>query len=94
MKPPRRNPPPPEPLGDKDAKSFARRKLLRLGVYVVPAILGTFAVTRSVGAATCPPLPCAPRPPGCQPFKCKPADCRPFDCDPFRECTPDCRPRG
>ncbi len=66
----------------------ARRRLLKLGTYLVPAILGTFTVTRTAEAQTCLP------PQGCNPRDCGPFDCAPFDCDPFRACTPDCQPSG
>ncbi|MCI0341144.1 MAG: hypothetical protein L0216_08305 [Planctomycetales bacterium] len=60
----------PDPLTSEEARRRARRKVLRLAGWTVPAILGTFAVSRSAGAVTCAP---------CQPSQCEPArrNCKP-----------------
>ncbi|MCI0342638.1 MAG: hypothetical protein L0216_16110 [Planctomycetales bacterium] len=57
-----------------EARRRARRALLRLAAYAVPAVLGTFAVARSVEAHSNQPdtkkhcLPCTPHGgPGCLP---------------------------
>ncbi|MCI0341146.1 MAG: hypothetical protein L0216_08315 [Planctomycetales bacterium] len=52
----------------RDDLRLARRKLLGLGLYAVPAILGTFTVTRPAEAATCSP---------CTPSSCPPRPCPP-----------------
>lgn len=43
-----------------DPRIEARRALLRAGAYLVPALLGTFAVARSAGAHSCAPHGCIP----------------------------------
>ncbi|MCI0342914.1 MAG: hypothetical protein L0216_17535 [Planctomycetales bacterium] len=76
-----RGEPSPRSLGDTGAAGLARRRLLRLGAYLVPAILGTFAVTRTAEALSCLPQYCGPTPP-CQPNTCQPDICQPFFCAP------------
>jgi hypothetical protein len=86
----------PAPAGTRDY-DLARRKLLKLAVYVVPAITATFAV-RNAGAQTfsCAPKVCAPNvcqpnrcAPTCQPRGgCAPGSCGPVGCVPGR-CKPD-----
>jgi hypothetical protein len=86
--------PPPAATRDYD---LARRKLLKLAAYVVPAITATFAV-RNAGAQTfsCAPRVCAPNvcqpnrcAPTCQPNGgCAPGSCGPVGCVPGR-CKPD-----
>lgn len=76
---------------------LARRKLLKLAAYVVPAITATVAV-RNAGAQTfsCAPRICAPNvcqpnrcAPTCQPNGgCAPGSCGPVGCVPGR-CKPD-----
>lgn len=46
---------------------IARRVLLRRALYIAPAVLGTFAVTRSAAALSCTPGSCSP-PGGCIPI--------------------------
>ena len=43
-----------------DPRIEARRALLRAGLYLVPTIVGTFAVARTAGAHSCPPHGCIP----------------------------------
>ncbi|MCI0343535.1 MAG: hypothetical protein L0216_20710 [Planctomycetales bacterium] len=65
----------------EEARRQARRKLLRLAVYLPPAILGTFAVTRTAEALSClPAYGCAPN--ICQPNTCAPDLCQPWVCTP------------
>jgi hypothetical protein len=60
---------------DDEATKEARRKLLRLGAYVAPAILATLtaadarAQQQSCAPAGCMPNQCAP---GCAPARCNP----------------------
>ncbi len=54
--------------------ALARRKLLKLTVYAVPAVIGTFSLHAAAQATCTPPLGCPPNSP------CPP-DCRP-QCDP------------
>ncbi|MCI0343536.1 MAG: hypothetical protein L0216_20715 [Planctomycetales bacterium] len=61
------------PAGPEGDRQSARRRLLRLAGYLVPAVLGTFTVTRSAEGHSCGPrpkhcLPCTPHGgPGCSP---------------------------
>jgi hypothetical protein len=66
----------------------ARRLLLKLGVYVAPAVLGVMSVSRNAGAQV---------PPSCNPNLCNPGrPCNPGSCHPHGgPCGPDsCRPNG
>jgi hypothetical protein len=52
---------------EEDERLVARRALLRRALYVAPAVLGTFVVTRTAAAASCTPGICGP-PTGCKPI--------------------------
>jgi hypothetical protein len=53
---------------DEEAYRTARRKLLRLGCYITPAILASFIAKSAVAAgASCGPAECHPA--GCQPVR-------------------------
>lgn len=103
-------PPPDEPTNaDPDATDrteLARRALLKLALYVPPAIIGTLAISQdahaappSCGPAFCPPNACAPYPPckpaaQCAPGQCAPNNCGPTSCPPVQGCGPaSCAPR-
>jgi hypothetical protein len=64
---------PPSPL---ESEVIARRKLLKLGVYVAPTIIGTLLISGNAHAqATCGPSDCHPvtcDPKGCPPVRCVP----------------------
>jgi hypothetical protein len=72
----------------------ARRALLKVSLYVAPAIVGTLLIpgdaraqaTPTCGPATCPPSACQPDPCGpaeqCGPVECKPIECGPSACRP------------
>lgn len=62
--------PSPEPLSDERARQLARRKLLKLGVYVAPAVLAAF-VAEPAFAKSCFPGQCSP-PGSCGPNGCPP----------------------
>ena len=49
---------------DDDGVKHARRALLKLGLYVPPAIIGSMLISKSAMAQTpsCGPSTCAPRP--------------------------------
>jgi hypothetical protein len=59
----------PEERNESEAgeRLIARRVLLRRALYISPAVLGTFIVTRSAAAASCSPGVCQP-PSGCNPI--------------------------
>ncbi|MCI0342639.1 MAG: hypothetical protein L0216_16115 [Planctomycetales bacterium] len=44
----------------EEARREARRKLLKIAAWTVPAILGTFRVARGQGKPSKPPKPCKP----------------------------------
>ncbi|MCI0343245.1 MAG: hypothetical protein L0216_19225 [Planctomycetales bacterium] len=67
-----------------DTAREARRRLLQLALYLPPAVLGTFAVTRSAGAHTCAPSP------GCRPRDRR--HCLPCTPHGGPGCTPPCAP--
>jgi hypothetical protein len=81
-----------EGRGADAAVSLARRRLLKIGIYTAPAIVGTLLLQRDAEAqsptcdpyqckpAPCPPKPCDPTP--CNPTPCKPAPCGPGPCKP------------
>jgi hypothetical protein len=71
----------PEPEG-AEAEKIARRKLLKLGVYVAPAVIGTLLISRDARAQapSCGPGQCAPEP--CNPVPCDPKGCPPIRCAP------------
>ncbi len=77
-----------------DARARARRKLLRLGVYVAPAVIGTLLASRDAHAAppvSCQPSQCKPAP--CHPHPCGPYPCHPAACNPGPGCNPaQCNP--
>lgn len=73
----------------KEARRVARRQLLRVAAWTVPAIVGSFIVTRAAEAqASClPSVSC--RPEICGPlFSCRPDICRPTICRPTIPCLP------
>ena len=74
---------------DDAPEDRARRRLLKLAVYVPPAVLG--AMTLELSA--CQTASCAPQ--SCQPATCAPADCNPGQCPPLI-CSPNtpCEPDG
>ncbi len=61
-------------LDDAAATRLARRKLLKLGAYAAPLIVGTLAA-RKAQAATCAP---------CGPAECNPVLCGPPGCTPMQ----------
>lgn len=65
-------------------RALARRALLRLAAYAVPALVGTFAVTRAAAAQSCIPVG------ACNPDRCAPT----FGCKPDVPCKPifGCKP--
>jgi len=66
----------------------ARRRLLKLAVYVPPAVLGTMTLQLSAcQVATCAPSACNPA--TCAPADCQPGQCPPITCAPVTPCTPD-----
>lgn len=68
---------------DEDARRLARRALLRRAAWVVPAIVGSFLVTRAAAAQSCVPVG------ACSPDKCGPiANCGPDLCRPAFGCKP------
>ena len=71
---------------ETDDGAIARRALLRRGVYLIPAIVGTFLVTRgALAQASClPTVACGPD--VCQPIlPCTPnGSCGPDICTPAR----------
>jgi len=71
---PRSDPPQRPPTEDLEAAALARRKLLQLTAYAVPAIIGTFSL-HAAAQTTCGP------PPTCPPNSPCPPECRP-QCDP------------
>ena len=70
--------PKPEPAVP-ESETIARRKLLKLGVYAAPAIIGTLLISPDAHAqtASCGPTQCAPTP-------CNPVPCAPLGCPPIR----------
>jgi hypothetical protein len=66
---------PTEAAPDLDAEGEARRRLLRLGLYTAPVVLGTLLLGRNVAAQVYP---------SCSPNKCRPATtpCSPSNCRP------------
>jgi hypothetical protein len=59
-------------MSREDEVLLARRKLLKLGVYVAPAIVAAVVVTPANAATqSCVPTGCLPHE-GCHPFQCKP----------------------
>src|SRR5688572_11799440 len=75
-------------------EEIARRKLLKQGVWVLPAIVSTVTVTARAAQATCTPT-CSPTT-ACTPTRgCNPATCNPATCSPNGGlCGPtSCRPR-
>jgi hypothetical protein len=65
----------------------ARRLLLKLGVYVAPAVLGVMSVSRPAGAQakpSCNPSQCHPHGGPCGPNSCHPhgGPCGPDNCPP------------
>ncbi|HEY3451736.1 MAG TPA: hypothetical protein VGK67_35595 [Myxococcales bacterium] len=67
-----------EPEGS-DAEKIARRKLLKLGAYAAPAIIGTLLISRDAQAQT---ISCGPG--NCSPTPCNPVPCDPKGCPPIR----------
>ncbi len=70
----RSDPPPAPHLEQLEAEALARRKLLKLTAYAVPAVIGTFSLHAAAQATCTPPVGCPPNSP------CPP-ECRP-QCDP------------
>jgi len=73
----KRDPPAPPPgAGSSEQLDRARRRLLKLGVYVAPLVLGTISLQQARAEVKS----CAPE--NCRPFKrrhkCEPAECRPI----------------
>jgi len=62
----------PKKTGDED-KRIARRMLLKLGIWVTPAIIATFTLNRPTFAATCTPQ-----------TRCTPSPCTPS----VKQCNP------
>jgi len=63
-------------VSDDDSAMLARRKLLKLGAYAAPAVVGTLLLSGNANAKTsCFPNgncePCSPCPPSCHPY-CSP----------------------
>jgi hypothetical protein len=60
--------------GKDEAILEARRRLLRLGVYIAPAVLGTLLIGRDALAqvASCGPAGCRPNTSPCAPSPCRP----------------------
>ena len=69
----------PHDSGDDGAR-MARRQLLKLGLWITPAIVATFILDRPGLAATCGPQSCNPVNPG----SCGPAS----GCGPGSGCAP------
>ena len=76
---------------DKDDKiDAARRRMLRIAVYVPPAILGAVALNSAAGCqgVSCSPQVCGPGnqcgPTNCHPIvnPCNPQTCNPASCNP------------
>lgn len=63
----------------EESEAIARRKLLALGVYVAPAIIGTLLLSPDAQAQT---ASCGPT--SCQPTPCNPVPCDPRGCPPIR----------
>lgn len=62
-----------EALSDEEAFRLARRKLLRTGAYVTPAVLATLMASGSWAQTSCGPgKPCTPTDPTCNPNTCGP----------------------
>jgi len=72
----RSDPPHAPHLEDLEADALARRKLLKLTAYAVPAVIGTFSL-HAAAQTTCGPPPSCP--PNCEP-RCEP------------NCNPTCNP--
>jgi len=68
----RSDPPQRPPTEDLEAAALARRKLLQLTAYAVPAVIGTFSLHAAAQASCGPPGHCDPK---CQNNPCVP--CRP-----------------
>ena len=63
------------PTEKAESIALARRRLLKLGAYVAPAVVGTLLLSGNAKAASCFPQtlcnPCAPCNPACFP-RCRP----------------------
>ena len=74
----RSEPPQRPPTDDLEADALARRKLLQITVYAVPAVIGTFSL-QAAAQTTCGPHSSCP--PNCEP-----------NCEP--NCNPNCNPHN
>jgi len=68
----------------EDKADVARRKLLKIGIYMPPAIIGSLVLTQGCQPASCNPTqtPCGPT--NCHPVinPCGPQQCNPQNCNP------------
>jgi hypothetical protein len=67
------------PEDPRDARRLARRALLRRALWVVPAVVGTFIVSRTAAAVSCVPQG------ACGPDQCGPNF---VPCGPAKPCKP------
>ena len=86
-------PPAPPPAPPDEPVDATRRRLLRMGAYVAPAVIGVLTVGGGgcQPVASCNPNRCMPRTQPCGPDGCNPNN----NCAPLVGCTPQgCMPRG
>ena len=85
------NEPPAADVGEASQTDQARRKLLKIGVYAPPLIVGSLLLSRDALAqtASCAPATCVPASP-CQPDCSPSAPCNPDGgaCNPDNPCSP------